>query len=161
MERVRPSSQESTAAAVASTPIARRFASPIAELTVGDVMRRGLITCPSDANLETIARTMAEARVHCVFITGIQRRSPTGEVLTWGVVSDLDLVHGLRNTAAERIAGDVATTDLVTVDPTDTLQTAVRLMTDCGTAHLVVVSSQHGRPLGMISSLDIARAVSS
>jgi CBS domain-containing protein len=161
MKRGRRSSQESTVAAVASTASARQSASPIAHLTVGDVMRRGLIMCPPDANLKTIARTMAEACVHCVFITDILRRNPSGEVLTWGVVSDLDLLHGLCNGAVERIASDVATTELVTVDPTDALETAVRLMTDCGTAHLVVVSSQQGRPVGMISSLDVARAASS
>ena len=124
-------------------------------------MRRGLIRCAPDANLKTIARTMAAARVHCVFITDILRRNPSGAVLTWGVVSDLDLLHGLRTGAPERIASDIATTELVTVDPTDTLETAVRLMTDCATAHLVVVSSRHGRPIGMISSLDVARAASS
>jgi CBS domain-containing protein len=161
MKHGRRSSQESTVAAVASTASARQSASPIAHLTVGDVMRRGLIICPPDANLKTIARTMAEACVHCVFITDILRRNPSGEVLTWGVVSDLDVLHGLRNGAVERIASDVATTELVTVDPTDALDTAVRLMTDCGTAHLVVVSSQQGRPVGMLSSLDVARAASS
>ena len=60
-----------------------------------------------------------------------------------------------------RLASDIAATELVTVDPTDTLETAVRLMTDYGTAHLVVVSPQTGRPVGMISSLDIARAAAS
>ena len=161
MGRGRRSSQESTVAAVSATASARQSASPVAHLTVGDVMRRGLITCPPDANLKTIARTMAEACVHCVFITDIKRRNPSGEVITWGVVSDLDLLHGLRNRAVERIASDVETTELVTVDPTDALETAVRLMADCATAHLVVVSAQQGQPVGMISSLDIARAASS
>ena len=136
-------------------------ASPIAHLTVGDAMRRGLIFCPPDAELKTVAHTMAEASIHCVFIRDILRRSPSGDVVTWGVVSDLDLLHGLRSGAEARIASDIAATELLTVDPTDTLETAVRLMTDCGTAHLVVVSPREGRPVGMISSLDIARAASS
>jgi CBS domain-containing protein len=154
-------SREPTLDAGPSTPSTGPPASPIAHLTVGDAMQLGLIVCAPDADLKTIARTMAVESIHCVFITDILRRSPLGEVLTWGVVSDLDLLEGLRNGAGARIASDVATTELVTVDPTDTLETAVRLMTDCETAHLVVVSSQQGRPVGMISSLDIARAASS
>ncbi len=148
-------------AAVPSTPPAEPPASPIAHLTVGDAMQRGLIVCPPEADLKTIARTMAEQSIHCVFIADVVRHDHTGERHTWGVVSDLDLMRGLREGAETRIASDIAATELVTVDPSDALETAVRLMTDCGTAHLVVVSPQLGRPLGMISTLDIARATSS
>jgi CBS domain-containing protein len=143
-----------------STPTAGPQASPIAHLTVRDAMQLGLFASTPDADLETIARTMAEQSIHCVFIADVPRRNPTGERRTWGVVSDLDLMHALREGAGTRIASDIAATELVTVDPTDTLETAVRLMTDCGTTHLVVVSPQTGRPVGMISTLDIARAAS-
>jgi CBS domain-containing protein len=144
-----------------STATAGPRASPIAGLPVRDVMQVGLVASPPDADLETIARTMAEESIHCVFIADVPRRNQTGGRRTWGVVSDLDLMHALREGAGTRIASDIAATELVTVDPTDTLETVVRLMTDCGTAHLVVVSAQQGRPVGMISSLDIARAASS
>ena len=136
-------------------------ASPIAGLTVRDAMQLGLFASPPNADLETIARTMAKASIHCVFIADVPRRSRNRERRTWGVVSDLDLMHALRAGAGTRLASDIAATELVTVDPTDTLETAVRLMTDCGTAHLVVVSPKTGRPVGMISSLDIARAAAS
>jgi predicted transcriptional regulator len=144
-----------------STPTAGLSASLIARLTVRDAMQLGLVVRPPDADLKTIARTMAEESIHCVFIRDVLRRNHSGERLTWGVVSDLDLIHGLREGARTRTASDIATTELVTVDPTDTLETAVRLMTDSGTTHLVVVSPQKGRPIGMVSTLDIARAASS
>jgi CBS domain-containing protein len=135
-------------------------ASPIAHLTVRDAMQLGLFVCPPEGDVETIARTMADGSIHCVFVSDVPRRNRTGERRTWGVVSDLDLMHALRSGAGTRLASDMATTELVTVDPTDTLETAVRLMTDCGTSHLVVVSPQRGRPVGMLSTLDIARAAS-
>jgi predicted transcriptional regulator len=141
-----------------SPPGAGPPASPIAHLTVGDAMRRGLVVRRAGADLLTIARTMAEESIHCVFIPDILRRSRSGERRSWGVVSDLGLMRGLRDGA--RIASDIAATELVTVDPTDTLETALRLMTDSGSAHLVVVSPEKGRPIGMVSTLDIARAAS-
>ena len=49
------------------------------------------------------------------------------------------------------IAGDVATTELVTILPSETLETAARLMNERGTAHLVVVSPQSGLPVGIVS----------
>jgi len=33
--------------------------------TVGDVMRRGLITCKPEASIVAVARTMAAHRIHC------------------------------------------------------------------------------------------------
>ena len=144
-----------------STPTAGRPASRIAHFTVRDAMQLGLFASAPDADVVTIARTMAERSIHCVFVADVPRRNLTGERRTWGVVSDLELMRALRAGAGAPVASDIAATDLVTVDPTDTLETAVRLMTDCGTAHLVVVSPQTGRPVGMISSLDIARAAAS
>jgi CBS domain-containing protein len=74
-------------------------------------------------------------------------------------VSDLDLLAGLEDPRA-RIARDVVAEEVVSVEPETTLESAVRLMTSHGTSHLIVVSPATGRPVGMISSLDIARAAS-
>ena len=48
----------------------------------------------------------------------------------------------------------------MTVLPSETLETATRLMTEHGTAHLIVASPQTGLPVGIVSTLDIARVVS-
>jgi CBS domain-containing protein len=45
----------------------------------------------------------------------------------------------------------------VTVEPTLALSEAARLMDERGTAHLVVVDD--GRPIGVVSSLDVAGVV--
>ena len=54
-------------------------------------------------------------------------------------------------------AGNLAELDVATVAPDDTLDQAARTMVRRGLAHLVVVAE--GRPVGVISTLDIARAM--
>jgi CBS domain-containing protein len=48
----------------------------------------------------------------------------------------------------------------VTVAPDETLARAGQLMTENGSAHLVVVDSGSGLPAGIVSTLDLARHAS-
>jgi CBS domain-containing protein len=59
----------------------------------------------------------------------------------------------------ELTAGDVAATDMVVVQPDDTIEHAAQLMAEHDTAHLIVASPESGQPVGIVSSLDIARAL--
>lgn len=74
----------------------------------------------------------------------------------WGVVSDLDLLRGLSS-ATGLDAGNLADLETVTVAPEATLASTADAMLRRGVAHLVVVTD--GRPVGVLSTLDIARAV--
>jgi CBS domain-containing protein len=132
-------------------------ASLLADLTVRDAMQLGLFHCPPDADLRTLAHTMAERSIHCVVVGGVRRTEHGGERLTYGIASDLDLMRGLSEPAGARIASDVATTELVAVMPDEPLEAAARLMAEHGTAHLIVASPQTGLPVGIVSTLDIAR----
>jgi CBS domain-containing protein len=137
-------------------PIAQP-ASPLAGTTVRSAMQLGLFYCLPEEDLHTLARMMAERSIHCVVIGGIER-PPGDERPSWAIVSDLDLVRGLQEPAGAQLAGDLATTDVVSVSPHDTLETAARLMTEHATAHLLVASPDSGIPVGILSTLDIARA---
>ena len=53
-------------------------------------------------------------------------------------------------------AGPIAATEIVTVEPAESLDRAVQLMNEHEVTHLVVVEKDF--PVGVISSLDIARA---
>ena len=86
--------------------------SPLAGATVRTAMQLGLFHCPPDADLRTLARVMAERSIHCVVVGGVHRENG-GERLTYGIVSDLDLMRGLQEPDGARIASDVATTELV------------------------------------------------
>jgi len=121
---------------------------------VHDAMRVGVFTCPPETSLRDVARMMASYHIHCVVVTDMD---PEGESeRPWGVVSDSDLVHAGGADAADRTAGSTAGTELVTVAADDTLAHAAQLMTEHETSHLVVIRRDTDRPVGVLSSLDIA-----
>ena len=118
--------------------------------TVGEAMTPGVLTCLPVTPLRDVARMMARHRVHAivVFATG-DRHHP------WGVVSDLDLIRSL---GGHGNAGTVATSPVVTVTPDLTLEHAGLLMAENQSTHLLVVSDS-GEPVGVLSTLDVARAL--
>jgi CBS domain-containing protein len=98
---------------------------------------------------------MAAYKVHCVVV--YDESDERGDGL-WGIVSDLDLAAGLSEGAIDaRTAGEIAATPIVTVSADETLARAGQLMTEHGSAHLVVVEPRTGLPAGVVSTLDLAR----
>lgn len=130
----------------------------LGRIRVRDAMQLGLFHCDADDDVATVARTMAERSIHCVVVAGIVRRDHAGDHLAWGIVSDLDLMRALAPGADEATAAEIGGTEIVTVSPRESLAVAVQLMAEHETAHLVVVSPDTGRPVGMLSTLDVARA---
>src|ERR1044072_5489818 len=127
-----------------------REAPEFGAFTVLNALQLGLIDCPADADLRAVARLMADHNVHCVVVRGTE---PDG----WGIVSDLDLMAGLRPELNGATAGQLAATDSLIVDPADSLEHAAQLMTEHQTTHAVVVDPVTRRPIGILSTLDIAR----
>ena len=128
-------------------------------ITVGDVMHRGVLSCRPDASLTEVARIMAEHRVHGVVVDGV-RRDAAGMHTVWGVVSDLDLVGRLGAVdAMDATAAELSATPAIVVRPDDPLAEAARLMHDYDVHRLLVISSPDRRPIGIISTLDVAGAV--
>lgn len=125
--------------------------------TVEQHMHPGVVTCDPDAPLVTVARILAEERIHCVVVAGIETTA-RGSRLAWGTLTDADLIRALDSRDTSTTAGHVAGTEIVTIGPTETLDRAVQLMSEHDVTHLVVVQTDY--PLGVISSLDIARAAS-
>jgi CBS domain-containing protein len=123
---------------------------------VSDVMHRGVLTCARDEPLSRVAELMAAHRVHSVVVTDEPNRAGA----LWGVVSDLDLVAAATvRRLDEQLAGATAATAALTIAPGETLQRAAQLMTEHATAHLVVVDPETLRPIGVLSTLDVARAL--
>jgi CBS domain-containing protein len=125
-------------------------------IRVGEAMHRGVVTCTRDTRLSAVAEIMAAERMHCVVVTDDSDIAAS----LWGVVSDMDLVAaaGVRDLDAQSAGGSAASPALM-VAPDDTLQRAVQLMTEHAAAHLIVVESASGRPIGVLSTLDIAQAL--
>ena len=135
------------------------FVERLSRVPVRGAMQLGLFTCSPEDPVGTVAQTMAEQSIHCVVVAGIARRDHAGEHLSWGIVSDLDLMAALQQSGSPTAtAGDVAGSEIVTISPHDSLTAAAGLMVEHETAHLVVVSPETGRPVGMLSTLDVARA---
>jgi CBS domain-containing protein len=126
--------------------------------TVGDAMSRGVISCPPETPLRVVARMMATFGVHAIFVFEHTDEDDEASHL-WAVVSDLDLVAATRLDLDSLTAGATAITPLVTVAADSSLAEAGSLMAQYGIAHLAVIDPSSGRPIGVISTLDIARAI--
>lgn len=127
--------------------------SELGTIPVAEAMHHGVISCRPDTPLSVVAEVMVAERVHCVVVD-----DNGGEHGLWGIISDLDLVAAAGVRALdEQSAGGSAASPLVTISPEETLQRAAQLMTEYTTAHLIVVAD--GRPAGVLSTLDIARAI--
>lgn len=125
--------------------------------TVADAMHHGVVSCTADTPLRTVAAIMAEQRIHCVVVSD-RASEPEPGGSPWGVISDLDLVASLRELGS-RTAASAAATPVVIVTPQEPLLRGAQLMTEYGTAHLVVVDPSTSQPLGVLSTLDVARTL--
>jgi CBS domain-containing protein len=130
----------------------------LAEIPVSEAMHPGTLTCPPETPLRAVARMMAAYRVHCVFVL-TDAEDADSERALWRVVSDRDLAAAAGGDLDERTAGGTAATPLVSVSPGETLRGAAQLMAESETAHLVVVDPVSGRPIGVLSTLDLARTI--
>jgi CBS domain-containing protein len=101
---------------------------------------------------------MATYGVHAIFVFEHTDDDEEAQRL-WAVVSDLDLVAATRLDLDSLTAGATAVTPLVTIAADRSIAEAGSLMAQYGIAHLAVTDPAVRRPIGVISTLDIARAV--
>ena len=127
-----------------------------ATLRVEGAMHRGVLVRPRDTPLSEIARIMAEYHVHSVVIAD----DPHDAASLWGIVSDLDLVAAASvRELEEQEAGATAASPALMVAPRESLLRAAQLLTEHATTHLVVVDPESSQPVGVLSTLDIARSL--
>jgi CBS domain-containing protein len=122
---------------------------PFKDAKVHDAMRIGVVTCRPETSLRDVARMMASYRIHSVILQGAESEPI-------GIVSAIDIATAASSDLSETSARDVATTELVTVSASESLEQAARLMDKHGVAHLVAVQPETGRPVGVISASGLA-----
>lgn len=124
--------------------------------TVSEAMHEGVYTCPPDTTLSEVAEIMVARGVHALVV----RRDPAAGAAGPGMISALDLVAAatIRSLDEQAAAGSVAS-PAITVTPEVPLARAAELMTRHGTAHLLVVDETSGRPVGVLSTMDILMAL--
>ena len=148
--------QEVTVSATSIQPYHGSYLMPRLEhATVSDAMHPGIVSCEVDATLTDVARLMATHHVHCVAVMG-SSHDRAGEKLVWGIISDLDLLRAGIRIGADQLAGALALRPIVSVEPTMALRKAGELMLTHGATHVVVIDPKLQRPIGILSTLDIA-----
>jgi CBS domain-containing protein len=120
---------------------------------VHDAMRVGVVTCRPETKLADVARMMVGYEIHSVVVSDLR-----AEGALWGIVTSLDLAR-VADQLDSLAAGEVATTDLITIGSDEPLERAAELMAEHGVTHLVAVQPDSGRPAGMISARTIAAAL--
>ena len=118
-------------------------------------MHTGVLYCPPEAPLRYAAEMMARHRVHAIVVLGDDEEGGL-----WGVVSDADVLAAIaRGELDQHTAGGAARTPLVTISRSDSVKYAAEAMREQAVTHLLVHANE--RPVGVISTLDLADAVAS
>lgn len=121
---------------------------------VADAMHPGILSCQPDATLTEVAQLMATNHVHCLAVIGISHEEP--QCAVWSIVSDLDLIQARVRGGKDSTASSMALQPVITIDTTTPLHEAAELMATHKVNHLVVTDPQRERPVGILSTLDLA-----
>ena len=100
--------------------------------------------------LVDVAASMADHRVHCVVVAGVESNR-----LVWKTVDTMDVVRAARPWDGARTAGEIARHAPLAIDENDTMLSAAQAMAEQRVSHIVAVDGT-GSPTGVVSSLDIA-----
>lgn len=129
-------------------------------IRVEEVMHTGIIDCLPQTPVRAVAALMAEHGVHCIVVDGLARGPRRSERLVWGIISDVDLMRAAAAGRLDEPAAEIAASEIIMVDPSEEVERAAQIMGEHDCSHLVVADvSGDGRPAGVISSLDVARAL--
>jgi len=127
--------------------------------TVAEAMRTGILTCPADTSLRAVAEMMASYRIHAVIVEGAESESAVSGARGWEIVSDVELTRAAARGDLQAIAGELAGANAIMITPADELKHAAELMSEHGVSHLIVSTTPTARPVGIISTLDLAGAL--
>jgi CBS domain-containing protein len=122
---------------------------------VRDAMRPAVLTCDPATALVTVAQRMAGEHIHALVVLretvadGAPGRRP------WAVLTDRDILRCAPR-IDELTAGDAASGEVLEAHPDDRLADVAERMLDHAVSHAVVVNPDTGRPIGVLSTLDIA-----
>jgi CBS domain-containing protein len=121
-----------------------------------DAMRPWVATAGTSTPLVTAAQRMAGEQIHAIVVLGPPERDRARR--PWTVLTDRDVLREAIR-AEDLTAGEAAAGEVVEVHPDDPLADVAARMAEHGVTHVVVVESEKDLPVGIISTLDIARIV--
>jgi len=122
----------------------------IKELSVGDVMTRGVICVDEDDTVKIAAEVMGKNDISAVIVVR------KGEGI--GIVTEKDIISKIvaenKNPMTVKIS-EVMTTPLITIEPGADIDDAARIMRDKEIRRLLV--KEKGKVIGVISEFDIVK----
>jgi CBS domain-containing protein len=121
---------------------------------VRDAMRPLVLTCDPATPLVTVAERLAGEHVHALVVLRADAAAG-GARRPSAVVTDRDVLR-CASRMEELTAEEAATGELLEVDPDDRLADVAERMLKHAVAHALVVDADSGRPLGIVSTLDVA-----
>jgi CBS domain-containing protein len=132
---------------------------PFAHSRVRDAMASPIRTCAPSLPLAAAVELIAGERVHSLAVVE-PAAAEGGEGRLVGIVTDLDLLAAAIEGASEGLTvGDVAADPALTIGADEPLPEAATLMLERGARHVVVVDPATAQPVGIVSTLDLLRAI--
>lgn len=114
---------------------------------VSEIMSTPVETVPKDKSIDEVARTFTEEKIGSLIV---------GEDPLDGIITEYDLVKsiGEGKNPAETTVEDLMSEPVVTIRPTDTVETAGDRMGNNGVKKLPV--TEQGVPVGIVTTTDLA-----
>jgi predicted transcriptional regulator len=128
--------------------------------TINDIMHKGLIICPPDASLGTVAALLTKHHVHALLV-----EEEAGPPL--GVISDFDLLVGewlsvdeeSLNAMRKLTARDLMTRPIESIEVGASVHQAATRMDKTGVHRMLVTDA--GKPVGVLSVSDLVAGIAS
>ena len=120
---------------------------------VRDLMHRGVITCHLQTPIKEVAQIMDANNIRSVVVT-----DDRGEV--WGIVSLISILKAWNKDLSRTTAEDILLPYTVTIAPESPIEDAVQLLKRRRIEHIVIVSPQARRPVGVLTTFDIVQHMS-
>ncbi len=117
------------------------------EITVSEIMSKGLVTAEEDTDLRKCAKLMLEKGISSLIIVD-------GSKILKGILTKSDLLYAyVENFAGEHRIHEFMTKRVHTVSPDEALHMALMLMNSYKVSRIVVAKDNH--PIGMITGRDL------
>lgn len=123
---------------------------PVLNYKIRDVMHRGVVTCGVFDSADKIARIMVDNQVSVVVV--IDERFNA-----CGIVSKTNLMDLYGENLSDTIAEDIMSSNLLTISPDSTVESAIIIMKKHHVHQLVIIiqGCAQKRPAGIFTSGDV------
>ncbi len=120
------------------------------ERLVRDIYHKGVIFCKPDTPLQEVVRVMADTEIHAIMVADHEGEPPVG------VVSHSDAIAHYGEDLTAIHACNVMTPDVISISEDTAVDEAAKKLL-ASNIHRLLVVSENGKPLGIISTTDIIR----